>query len=182
MIYRRYQHVKLHHGERGGRSYVIGAGVEVDCSSTDVGGLGHPEEDHDECDTEGTAHGVERSLVAACLDDAASWSVGQLKTILRCRDMDSLIGAAKLIPPKTPRLKIADRYPRSWTNLLMSATLSTELLHYGKNLPDISNTRRNKRLQRTHTEALNDSRSHQRTKALCGSAPKTSNHQTDGCN
>jgi hypothetical protein len=87
-----------------------------------------------------------------------------------------LIGAAKLMPPRTPKLKMADLYPRSCTNLSLHQSTCSYIV-VGITYPDISDRSWNQSLKRSHAESLNNSGSNQRAKALGSSRPEAGNHQ-----
>src|SRR4051812_42005291 len=93
--------------------YVFGSGVEVHYAVTNERCLGHPEEDHDKSKAKGTSHGVKCHSIVARLDNTTGWTSYQIMLAQILTSGHLLIGAAKLIPPRTPRLKIADRNPRS---------------------------------------------------------------------
>jgi hypothetical protein len=87
-----------------------------------------------------------------------------------------LIGAAKLIPPRTPKLKMADLYPRSCTNFLLRQSTYFYIV-VCITYPDIGDRSGNQSLKRSHAETLDNSSSNQRPKALGSSRPEAGDHQ-----
>lgn len=103
-------------------TYVVAASIQINNTSPNKSGLGHPEENHDQRNPKSSTHSIECSFVAAVLYDITGYTSRVSKSMAFCtRAGYSPTGCAKLMPPSTPRLNIDDRYPRSWTNLLFLA-------------------------------------------------------------
>jgi hypothetical protein len=80
-------------------TYVVAASVQIYCTSSDKGGFGHPEENHNQSDPKSTTHSVESRFVAAILYDISSFmsqiSEGKALRVRRLTNRLSQIDAAQ---------------------------------------------------------------------------------------
>jgi hypothetical protein len=92
---------------------IIRAGVNVQRVAAVEGRFGHEEDDEKEHDDKSSTHSMHRDAVRSKLNHGPGWVCQHLDDV--ALKQVSPIGLAKLIPPSTPRLKIAMRKPRSCT-------------------------------------------------------------------